>query len=122
MSNQSIVTQIQQRINELKRELTLLEGALGALGGAKGGAAGRTRAPAPAGTFNLVRSEVLACLSSKARSTRDLVNVLIKKKNAKLDARGERVMWARVHQHLLQLEASREAKRSADGWSRAGAA
>ena len=122
MSNQSIVTQIQQRIGELKRELTLLEGALGALGGAKGSVSGRTRAQAPAGTFNLVRSEVLACLNTKARSTRDLVNVLIKKKNAKLDARGERVMWARVHQHLLQLEASREAKRTDEGWSRAGAA
>lgn len=119
MSNHSIVTQIQQRVGELKRELTLLEGALGVLGSVKGVATVRSRADAPAGTFNLVRTEVLACLAGKPRSTRDLVNVLIKKKNAKLDARGERVMWARVHQHLLQLEASGEAKRSDDGWTRA---
>ena len=128
MSNQSIVIQIESRITELRRELALLEGARGALTGPAAkklaaAAAGKTRASAvtaPAGTFNLLRPEVLACMGKRPSTTRDMVTILAKKKKATLDSQGQRVMWARIHQHLLQLESAGQVKRNSEGWMRTG--
>lgn len=127
MGNSSIVSQIRERIAALKQELTLLERALKALGsaGAKasaGAGSGKAKSglPPPAGTFNLLRPQVLACLSRKPATARALVTRLANKRKVDLDGQGQRVMWARVHQHLLQLETAGSAKRTPDGWVRDG--
>lgn len=124
MSNLSIISQIQQRVAELKRESALLEGALRALTGKaalKNASAARAKPSTPAeGTFSLTRPNVQACLVSKPRLPRDLVAMLAKRKKATLNTQGERVMWARVYQHLLQLESVQAAKRTPKGWVRLG--
>lgn len=130
MGNSSIVSQIRERIAALKQELVLLERALMALGSAGSKAsAGRTGAgsgkarsglPPPAGTFNLLRPQVLACLSGKPATARALVTRLANRRKVELDGQGQRVMWARVHQHLLQLESAGSAKRTPEGWVRQG--
>ncbi len=124
MSNLSIISQIQQRVAELKRETALLEGALRALTGRaalKNASPARAKPSIPAeGTFSLTRPNVQACLVSKPRLPRDLVTMLAKRKKATLNTQGERVMWARVYQHLLQLESAKAAKRTPKGWVRLG--
>lgn len=131
MSNLTIVSQIESRIAELRRELALLEGARSVLTGPAAkklgieikGVKAKARASTaevPAGTFNLLRPEVLACLAKRPSTTRDMVTILAKKKKATLDSQGQRVMWARIHQHLLQLEGAGLAKRNSEGWMRTG--
>ena len=130
MGNSAIVSQIRERIAALKEELALLERALKALvsAGSKtaagragaGSAKARSGLPPPAGTFNLLRPQVLTCLSGKPATARALVTRLANKRKVELDGQGQRVMWARVHQHLLQLESAGSAKRTPDGWVRDG--
>ena len=131
MGNSAIVSQIRERIAALKEELALLERALKAFGsaaasktstGRAGAGSGKAKSglPPPPGTFNLLRPQVLTCLSGKPATARALVTRLANRRKVELDGQGQRVMWARVHQHLLQLESAGSAKRTPDGWVRDG--
>lgn len=127
MSNKAIIGNIEARIDELRREPSLLQGALKVLGRKADGRTASGRRPRtvknpvpPEGSFNLMREDVQKLLVKKPRAVNDLIAMLAEKKKVQLSPQAKRTMYARAYQHLLQLENSKVAQRTPDGWMRLG--
>jgi len=108
-----IVTQLERRVAELKAEVTSLEAALRHL---QTGRPASRRKESPLGTFNLERSVVRKYVSRRGRSTAEVSELIISTRQAELDGPAKRAMWARVHQHLLQLERDGAISRTDGRW------